>query len=398
MKPLGTYTEVAGSTRPPRWLAWGGRALWALLARAVMAAPDYAILPETFDRGGGAGASADYGLVATVGALAVGSVASPAYSVGHGFGAALGGVVVDVEGRHVFYNNSVWDGNSAAANAADDGAIAPDKRALLTGQATFANYTSFGKGLNGVMVDLMNLPPGLPTAADFTFKVGNGGSPSGWTAGPAPASVTVRRGAGVGGSDRITLIWPDRAIQKQWLQVGVLPTGRTGLAGPSVFYFGNAVGETGNSISDARVTAADALRVLGNTTAAAGLANPFDINRDGKVGAADRLQVLANLSAVQPLVLLNPTRAPADGRDAGTPGPATVPVDVVRSGSGLVLRYPANEAVLRIWSATTDAGAGWEIYEEIPGGSTGGGWIERLLPIDAEEPGRMYRWEFLRPQ
>src|SRR6185503_12092782 len=48
-----------------------------------------------------------------------------------------------VAGRHVFYNNSKFDGASAAVNAADDGAVAPDKLALLPGQtASFANFTS----------------------------------------------------------------------------------------------------------------------------------------------------------------------------------------------------------------------------------------------------------------
>ncbi|HYW79673.1 MAG TPA: lamin tail domain-containing protein, partial [Thermoguttaceae bacterium] len=40
----------------------------------------------------------------------------------------------EVIGRHVFYNNSQFDGLDAAANAADDAAIATDKQALLAGE------------------------------------------------------------------------------------------------------------------------------------------------------------------------------------------------------------------------------------------------------------------------
>ena len=72
--------------------------------------------------------------------------------------------------RHVFYNNSAWDGNSPAANAADDAAVAPDKNPLLPGgTATFANYSSYGKGVNGVMIDIAGLPgtSATITAADF---------------------------------------------------------------------------------------------------------------------------------------------------------------------------------------------------------------------------------------
>ena len=53
-------------------------------------------------------------------------------------------------GSRVFYNRSAFDGN-AAANAADDAAIAPDKPPLRPGQtASFANYTSYSRGIHGL--------------------------------------------------------------------------------------------------------------------------------------------------------------------------------------------------------------------------------------------------------
>lgn len=94
-------------------------------------------------------------------------------------------------------------------------------------------------------------------------------------------------------------------IRKQRLEVTVLATASTGLSAPEVFYFGNAIGETGNSTTEARVTSADALRVLNNTTAIATIQNVFDHNRDGRGASADRLLVLSNLSGLQPLVLLD---------------------------------------------------------------------------------------------
>jgi len=120
-----------------------------------------------------------------------------------------------VSGRKVFYNNSKFDGNSTAANAADDAAIATDKSALLPGlTANAQNYTSFSKGINGIMLDMPGLPAGAgPGASDFDFKIGNNNLPGGWGAAPAPSSVTTRRGAGVNGSDRITLIWTDGVIK-----------------------------------------------------------------------------------------------------------------------------------------------------------------------------------------
>jgi hypothetical protein len=151
--------------------------------------------------------------------------------------------------------------------------------------------------------------------SDFEFKAGNDQTPAAWGSAPAPVSVTVRRGAGVGGSDRITLIWNDNnldaiedaneATAKRWLQVTVKGTANSGLAHADTFYFGNAVGETGNSVLNAQVTSADALRVLNNVTITPNISSLYDINRDGKVTTADYLLVINNVSAVQPLILLN---------------------------------------------------------------------------------------------
>ena len=197
-----------------------------------------------------------------------------------------------IVGRSIFYNNSRFDGNNPAADSNDDGAIAIDKRALLPGQtATLANYTSYRGGINGVMVDFAGLV-GMPTAADFLFHVGNSNDPRSWTKAPAPTSVTVRPGAGVSGSTRVTIIWSDSAIVNQWLQVGVRDTPTTGLAMPEVFYFGNAIGESGDSSARAVVDVTDQLASRSNPR---GLANPVtvlsksDYNRDGLVSAADEI-------------------------------------------------------------------------------------------------------------
>jgi len=218
-----------------------------------------------------------------------------------------------VVGRHVFYNDSKWDagpGNpdgDPAANQYDDNAIAPDKTALLPGQtATFANYTSYSNGINGIMIDILGLPAGENlTAADFVFKMGNDDDPGSWAFAPSPAdeNITVRPGEGVAGSDRVTIVWPSydtmnpdpttQAVAKQWLQVTVLDTENTGLAVPDVFYFGNALGDSGlgNFGGAALVNAVDSGAVRDNPH------NPFvnaapiddfaDYNRDQWVNAVD---------------------------------------------------------------------------------------------------------------
>jgi hypothetical protein len=237
-----------------------------------------------------------------------------------------------VAGRHVFDNNSAADGHSAAAGHPDDGAISP-KQALLPGQrATFSNVTGYVRGINGVMIDLAVLPAGAtPTGADFELHVGNG---TAWAAVPALSSFSVRRGAGVGGSDRITLTFPDGAIRNTWLRVTVGANARTGLAQPDAFYFGNLVGDTGPGGTPV-VNAIDLARVRGAVgTAKAALKRQYDLNRDGAVNAVDVLIVRANQRRSLPLF-----SAPAATITGSFSATRTVaPVVPVRSASPLPRR------------------------------------------------------------
>ncbi|MDY7011119.1 MAG: hypothetical protein SVV80_10265 [Planctomycetota bacterium] len=106
--------------------------------------------------------------------------------------------------------------------------------------------------------------------------------------------------AGAGGSDRITIIWADNSIAKQWLQVTVKATAATGLAEPDVFYFGNAIGETGNSPTDATVKPTDEIgarnnpHTLGGPEGPAGIDDVYDFNRDKKVGPTDEIIARTN--------------------------------------------------------------------------------------------------------
>ena len=198
-----------------------------------------------------------------------------------------------LKARNLFYNNSGWDENDPAINASDDAAIATNKTAILPFEiASFANYSSFSKGINGIMVDIAYMP-GVPTAGDFEFRVGNDDSIGLWPIAPAPSNVTVRAGAGMDGSDRVTLTWADGAIQNQWLQVTAKANATTGLIVDDVFYFGNAIGETGDSLTDAEVTPTDEVYVRNNpatlAVSSASISHAGDFNRDKKVGPTDQI-------------------------------------------------------------------------------------------------------------
>ncbi len=193
----------------------------------------------------------------------------------------------EVVNRQVFYNNSSFDGQSGA-NPNDDLAIDHDKRPLVSGQAQFQNYTSYTRGINGLIIDFKDIGDlaGL-SLNDFDFRVGNDSDLTGWNPAPSPVILDKRPGAGLGGADRVTLIWNDHAIQNTWLQVTVKAGVHTGLAASDVFFWGNAVGEAGDTSLHARVDAFDRAAVRDNAHGAVNVIDDRDFNRDQAVDGAD---------------------------------------------------------------------------------------------------------------
>ena len=193
---------------------------------------------------------------------------------------------LQVIGRHVFYNNSAFDGRDPAVGAADDDAVATDKAALFAGQArAFANLTSYDKGLNGIMIDVADLTETL-TPADFAFKLQSVVDPAVWVDAPAPNAFSVRELAP--DRHRVTFTWPDRLLRNRWLQATVLPTDNTRLLAPDVFYFGNLVGKTSGPASLPVVGARDVTFTRAEISRApVGINHAYDHNRDGWVNIRD---------------------------------------------------------------------------------------------------------------
>ncbi len=207
-------------------------------------------------------------------------------------------------GRSVFYNNATG-ANLSSAGAADN-AIDTSKSVLRTSGATstFANYTNYSRGLNGLIVDIAGLPTTITNAqmlASLQFAHWNGISAGSFAALPVAAvpTVTLLSNSGVGGSARIKITFSDNTLQNTWLRVTVLANTTTGLASNDVFYFGNVIGEinTGNTATRLRVNATDTGAVRSNQSTAANSAsvtNIFDVNRDGRVNATDTGIVRSN--------------------------------------------------------------------------------------------------------
>ena len=231
--------------------------------------------------------------------------------------------LAEIIGRYVFYGNSAFD-NPAAGRTAGD-AIAPDKTPLMPGEtAGLANYTSFDKGINGVVIDIAGLK-GTPGAGDFEFKVGNDSDPDGWLEAPSPLAIDVQPMEDAEGVDRVTITWADGSITNEWLQV-IVHADAAGLAADDMFYFGNAIGEAGDRLLGAITNATDEILARNfphGLFDPAGIDDLYDYNRDGLVNGTD--QILARNNQTNPLNMLRLISLPARTDALGASKSAAVP-------------------------------------------------------------------------
>ena len=208
-------------------------------------------------------------------------------------------------GQYIFYNNSGFDDSS------NSDAIATDKVALRNGEtATFENYTSYIHGINGIAIDLFN--SSNLSSSDFQLKFGNDDDVAAYAlldSNSTITNLTTVVGVGVNGSDRVFIEFADGAITNGWLQVTVLANNATGLTDDDVFYFGNAIGESGNDPTDAIVNLADVSGPRTNQTGfgTTDVLNVFDFNRDAVVNLADLAIARTNQSGFTPTRLITPT-------------------------------------------------------------------------------------------
>ena len=208
----------------------------------------------------------------------------------------------EVLGNRLFYNGSKYDNNHTAIEPASDAlAIASDKIGFSgSGTATFANVSSFSKGITGVMVDLQSGigAHGSISLADFSFhtspaySAGTYNNIGTWNTAPTPSGFSVILGGGTDGSDRLAVTWNASLIKNEWLEVDLAANDNTGLSAPDIFYFGSAVGESGlgNTASQITVNASDVTEERNNLSSPFGTTpvwNVVDFNNDGIVNASD---------------------------------------------------------------------------------------------------------------
>jgi len=226
-------------------------------------------------------------------------------------------VQTQVVARKLFYNNSWFDNNNAGidtvttgkcdSNAIDNGGTLytvayPAKAPLMLGggTASFANYSGYTKGINGLIYDVQAPLPRDPVVGDFTFhNIGKSG-----TTAPAPANLVTPSGFGtivIATSParivRCVVTFADSTVKETWLQVDI----GTGFGAPAETHFwGNAAGDTsmGNSpATNLLVGPPDELAARGHPTSALSRSpvyDPFDINKTSLCDPADQLYIRGN--------------------------------------------------------------------------------------------------------
>jgi FG-GAP repeat/RTX calcium-binding nonapeptide repeat (4 copies)/Dockerin type I domain len=226
---------------------------------------------------------------------------------------------VSISQRGLFYDGAT--GSSASTT------LATDKAPLLPGQSsTYANYTNYSKGLNGLVVDVAGLPVAttdVEMLSSLQFAQWDGISAAGFAAlsSEAVPAVSILKGSGGGGSARVRITFPDNTVENTWLRIVVLANAQTGLSTNDVFYFGNVIGDVdvGNTTTRIRVNALDTSAVRNNQSTGANsvsVTNIYDVNRDGRVNALDTSLVRNNQ---QTSGLVAPITAPsAFGRFGGS--------------------------------------------------------------------------------
>ncbi|MEX0679308.1 MAG: hypothetical protein WD063_19685 [Pirellulales bacterium] len=282
-----------------------------------------------------------------------------------------------VTGRHLFYNNSKYDGltpgiapPTGGANNDDVDAIDTSKSAYLPGAGSSINpvsMSSYNRGINGVFVDITGTHGPL-SLADFQFAMsgkqpGINNTPSTWVAAPAPTGFTVLTGVPAAGTDRVEFIWDDtvpaNVISNRYLEVTVEGNDagggsnlNTGLAASSYFYYGSRIGSDfvgeANPAGTYITNAADEIGARTHPGFLQPVTNVWDYNKDSIINAADQIIARGN-GGFQ--IKINITGPPP-------PAPAAFGDDGSGSAVASALAAPSSATVeAPTWISTRLAGA-----------------------------------------
>lgn len=173
------------------------------------------------------------------------------------------------------------------------------QRSNAAQQVQLTNLINSSRGINGMVLDL----DGLTDLNDATLEYkmspqgafNEGDNPvAGWVDAPAPTSVSLLPGQGLGGSNRIALVWADNAIANRYVCVSLT------VGGTRIFevYVGHLLGETtGPSNNSFTVAFADITPIRSAVGSAVDSSSPTDIDKNGTVSFADISAMRGNVGA-----------------------------------------------------------------------------------------------------
>ena len=266
--------------------------------------------------------------------------------------------VTAVEG--VIVNSFVMHGGSASFTG--DNRIDTGKSLAKEGSTaqtlSINNLINTTRGINLVAFEVQNLA-GTVTGADFVFQMSPQGAfaegsnpPSGWAAAPPASSVVVTSS---GANSRVTIAWPNNAIENRWLRISVLANANTGMVNDQVFYLGHLRGEVtgaqaGQYIVNNSDAAAIATRVSG---AAVPVTSIYDLDKNSRVLNSDigamagsigllRLRNITIPAAPSGLGGLGSGGGQSGDNGSSAKGPSAAPAAVANGGAGDYARAAAS--------------------------------------------------------
>jgi hypothetical protein len=177
------------------------------------------------------------------------------------------------------------------------------------------------------------------------------------------------------------------------LEVTVLPNARTGLTVPYIFYFGNSIGEAGDSSNNAKVDPVDELLARANLRTLlnpAPIDFPYDYDRNQRVDAADQLIARANQTTVSALSLIDLSLVAPANVSASSSGFSLASLDSEGRGriSPLALRVSWQSARGNLVVEAAGSASEGAILEQSEG--INGPWVQVNVP--AQITGALVRW------
>lgn len=205
-------------------------------------------------------------------------------------------------------NSQLYHASYSGPDSEGWGKIDSVKSVMVLGQeqqsVQLDHLSASSSGINGILLDVQAVNDWESLQLNYAVSPQGAFHPSengiaDWQTAPAPSSLTAHPGAGLGGSDRLLLLWPDGVISNRYLYVRLADGDRT-IAELLVGHLGGE--QTGASDGVFTVAFSDLAQIRGSVGQSVDAGSPADIDKNGVVSFADissaRLNVGSQLTQI----------------------------------------------------------------------------------------------------